>query len=230
MDASSSQEIEQEQQQQDVQGEENTFGAHYVRAVRLYRVRKTLMKMLSNRMYLVTQNEHDLTFDQFKERYNYPVQKPLLMMLVSKVDDPNNQLFVFFPDEAKVDVKNLTEYADRMRQQNVNRAILVVENEISPFAKKALAEAQPLYFIEVFKESELLIDITEHELVPKHEVLTKEEKLKLMERYNVTLSQLPRMYTTDPITRYFGLSRGDVVKIIRSSETAGRYVTYRTVY
>lgn len=36
--------------------------------------------------------------------------------------------------------------------------------------------------IEVFKESELLVDITEHELVPEHVLLTTQQKMEILQR------------------------------------------------
>lgn len=152
-----------------------------------------------------------------------------LIVLVAHNDDPTDQMFVFFPDEPKIGIKTIKTYCTRMQEENIHRAIVVVQAGMTPSAKQSLVDMAPKYILEQFLESELLINITEHELVPEHVVMTPEEKQELLQRYKLKENMLMRIQAGDPVARYFGLKRGQVVKIIRPSETAGRYISYRLV-
>ena len=73
------------------------------------------------------------------------------------------------------------------------------------------------------------LDITKHELVPKHTLLSDKEKEELLKKYGIMLRQLPRMLQSDPLAKLLNCKIGDVVKIIRMSETAGEAEYYRVV-
>jgi len=201
---------------------------------RLWRIRKTVMQMCHDRGYLVTQDELDQTMEQFIEQFgDRPSEgRPSrgdISVLVAHNDDPTDQMFVFFPEEEKVGIKTIKQYCTRMQEENISRATIVVQLGMTPSAKQALVDMAPKYQLEQFLESELLVNVTEHVLVPEHLVLTPSEKAELLARYKLKDHQLPRMQIGDTIARYFGLRKGDVIKIIRPSVTSGRYVTYRIV-
>ena len=66
-------------------------------------------------------------------------------------DDPTEQVFVFFPEEPKVGVKTIKTLAERMRNEGVQRAIMVTQANMTPFAKQCLSEMAPKYYMEVFQ-------------------------------------------------------------------------------
>ena len=195
---------------------------------KLFRIRKTVCKMLNARGYLVAQAELDRDKDSFTEEFGEDPRRDALTLQFDLREDPTQHIFVFFPDEDKVGVKTIKEYAKRMKDEQVNRAIIVVQQSLTPFARQSLLECQAQkFYIEQFQEAELLVNITDHVLVPEHILLSDEQKRVLLDRYKVKETQLPRIQMHDPVARYFGMRRGQVVRIIRPSETAGRYVTYR---
>lgn len=70
----------------------------------------------------------------------------------------------------------------------------------------------------------------DHEMVPKHIILTEEEKQALLKKYNIQPEWLPLIKSSDAVVRAIGGKPGDVVKILRKSATAGEHaVFYRYV-
>lgn len=82
---------------------------------------------------------------------------------------------------------------------------------------------------ESMKEEVIKFNVIEHELVPKHEVMSPEEVKALLKRYHVRLEQLPQILTSDPLVRILGAKPGDVIKITRKSPISGISYYYRCV-
>ena len=167
-----------------------------------------------------------------------------LTISVDHEHDKNHQCYVFFLEGTKSGakvgaevvrsrikpLKSLWDHQEIGKRKHYT-VILVVEHGLSGPAASLIptlnAIGGPVHHLEWFLESELVIDITEHELVPEHKPLTEHQKQELLNRYNLKEEVLPKIQVTDPVARYLGLKRGQVVRITRSSETAGEYVTYR---
>ncbi|WP_052883203.1 DNA-directed RNA polymerase subunit H [Thermoproteus tenax] len=72
--------------------------------------------------------------------------------------------------------------------------------------------------------------VLEHSLGPQEVVvLTKEEARALLRKLRVRPWQIPWIRSSDPLVKAVGAKPGDVIKIVRRSETAGESVIYRLV-
>ena len=71
-----------------------------------------------------------------------------------------------------------------------------------------------------------MIDVLLHKYIPKHILLTQEETMDLLDKFKIGLSDLPQIFEKDPISIAIGAKEGDVVKIIRDSDTSVKSVVY----
>lgn len=93
-----------------------------------------------------------------------------------------------------------------MEKDKIRKAILVVQDKITPYAQQARffppsrnssfpccvpgqvlrtmasQKDEARLVLEEWKEAELMVNITKHVLVPKHVLLTKEEQTDLLKR------------------------------------------------
>ncbi|QDX39959.1 DNA-directed RNA polymerase subunit H [Salarchaeum sp. JOR-1] len=71
-------------------------------------------------------------------------------------------------------------------------------------------------------------DVTNHELVPEHELLEEDAVEDLLEEYDIERTDLPKIKRKDPALPDEA-SVGDVVKITRDSRTTDTAIVYRLV-
>jgi DNA-directed RNA polymerase subunit H (RpoH/RPB5) len=83
------------------------------------------------------------------------------------------------------------------------------------------------YNAEIFNEYELLEDISKKVFIPKHILLTNEEKDNILKTYSY--SELSKIFDTDMMARYYLMKPNDIVKIIRPSINSGEAIFYRHV-
>jgi DNA-directed RNA polymerase subunit H len=74
-----------------------------------------------------------------------------------------------------------------------------------------------------------MVELLKHVLVPKHEIVSKEEEHGLFESLKIAQDKLPKILTSDPIVKMLAAKAGDVIKITRNSPTSGESVYYRIV-
>ncbi|KAK6163047.1 hypothetical protein DH2020_002888 [Rehmannia glutinosa] len=179
-----------------------------VESHRYYMARRTLIEMLRDRGYLVDNMEAELcrSLADFRAAYGDKPEPESLRLIACRATDPSRKI---------------------MNKEMLDRVILILQSKMNSHAQKVLVE-YPVK-VETFPITELLINITKHFLAPRHEILSPEEKDKLLNKHSVEGKQLPKMLENDAIARYYGLEKGHVVKVTYSGGVTGTIVTYRCV-
>ena len=223
----------------------------------IYRTFITTMQMLRDRKYsegyisissknqiINISNFIDMSFNDFMLTFGKDNALEVdynKLIFIFKKDIPNDKIFISWFEEDKIDQTIASDTVKKIEKlcssdkEKVNRAILILKNKnvLSPSAKKILTqdisscETKDNIIIDIFLIQELIINITEHRFVPKHIVLSDEEKNSFLLKTHIKPTQLPKIQLIDPVCKYLGVSKGDVIKIQRFNNDGTVYLSYR---
>jgi DNA-directed RNA polymerases I, II, and III subunit RPABC1 len=104
---------------------------------------------------------------------------------------------------------------------------IIITNDITPRARLSIQNNFPL--VEIFLKKEMMFNLIESIYVPRHIILTQEDADRVLSEYGLQKKDLPRIFVSDPMSRYYNAKLGQIFRIIRPSETSGSSNYYRIV-
>ena len=193
----------------------------------LFKVRKTVIEMLQDRNYTIPQSEI-INFDEFSLNF----KNKNLDIFIDNSNDEKGKVYVYFHNEnktiPKVDLKNLlNKLIETYNDEEIKLIVLLKEKGNGSIFKEITKEIYKN--VEIFMNKNMIFNITHHEFVPKHVILSKDEENELLDKYSTPINKLPKIFKTDPVARYYGMKPNQVCKIIRNSPEVGDYIYYRLV-
>lgn len=193
----------------------------------LYNIRKTVLEMLEDRNYIVPESEK-ITFDEFSIKF----KNKNIDIFINNENEESGKIYIYFHNEnktiSKVDLKNLlNKLIETYQDEEIKLIILLKEKGNGSIFKEITKEIYKN--VEIFMNKNMIFNITHHEFVPKHSILSKEEENEVLDKYSTTINKLPKILKNDPIAKYYGMKPNQICKIIRNSPEVGDYIYYRLV-
>lgn len=147
---------------------------------KLFKIRKTILKMISDRGYSVSIIEKEKSYDDWKSLFKS--KKESMTFFCTKSNDSTDNIYIEFMDSPKLGVEEISMFCEKIKEKRISCGIIVISGTLTPLAKQKLKDSNEILHVEYFEEKELIVNITEHELVPKHILLTDEEKKMLLKK------------------------------------------------
>lgn len=188
----------------------------------LHRARKTVIEMIADRGYEIS--EEQIPFSEFSGLYH-----------TGKIDihvvNKDKEVYVKFLTAYKTKPNSIrdmiTEIKDEIFTKLHNNLIIVTLTKPNNTILKIKNEYTN---IEFFWLNRLIINITQHQYVPKHELISKEEIPGIIKKFNLAdIHQLPLIDRNDPVCRYYNFKSGNICKITRMDKISGISIIYRLV-
>jgi DNA-directed RNA polymerase subunit H (RpoH/RPB5) len=157
--------------------------------------------------------------------------------VITPLDDTRMYNFggvlVIFSEKSRISDSNITSYIKFAEANNYTNGTIIISqipssDTIINIVREYINNPEnPL--LQIFDIRRLQFDVVKHVKVPKHRIIEKSELSLLEKKYNILApkNQLPWIDSQDAIAKWIGARPGDVIEIIRFSESAGATPYYR---
>jgi len=137
----------------------------------------------------------------------------------------SNYVFHCIVDQKTIGIAYVRELRDIVEKTGADKGVIITDGKYTYSAKNNA----PKLGVELIPRSLPTFDIFKHKLVSPTEILSEEERERILKFYHAEPFQFPRIKASDPVSIILGAKPGDILKSSGYSETAGTYVSYRYV-
>ncbi len=140
-------------------------------------------------------------------------------------DGDTVKLLTRFPKVGSLGVAVVRELEAYRKENDFDQAILVARKKVTHYARKESIKCG----VEILSAANPLFNIFDHDLVPRHIILEKDEEEQVLEKYQVKKYQLPKILDSDPAVKAIQAKAGNVLRIERNPKLMEEGNYYRLV-
>jgi DNA-directed RNA polymerase I, II, and III subunit RPABC1 len=108
---------------------------------KLFKIRKTILKMLQDRGYVVEQSSLEESLDTFKK--NFKGRDNIKGIMAQKKESESDKIYVEFiknfKSDKKIGVKDISNFTSKLHLQNVPKGIMIINCPITSLAKQVIS-------------------------------------------------------------------------------------------
>ena len=188
----------------------NAFTKIYHNAIQMFIDRQYVMTEYLKKKKIIQKTDEEL-LTSYKENN-------CRLVLTKKTDT----VTVYFFNE-KVGINEMKDLFKTLQEdeEGVSHLILITKHKLTSYAKKEMKLLGKNMEKEIFYFDELIFNITQHVLVPQHELLTEEEHKLFLAKFG---KKVPHIKITDKLCRYYNGKIDQVFRIYRKAELYYRIV------
>jgi len=194
-----------------------------------YNAFKIILELCEDRNYIVPEDYNNIYFETFRYLYNNKKND----IFCNKHKFLKKNIYIKFINSNKVKPNSIREIITNITTEYLSNEEdeLIIVLKTKPNNSTLKIEKEKDYkHTEILWLGILQFNITKHNLVPKHSIVSKEELDLLLNKYNIpNIYYLPLISRDDVIVKYYNFKPGTVLKIDRISQTSATHRFYRIV-